>query len=534
MLTNDAFRELVQQGGKTTKEIARDAVEQEFQRNQKKLKRRRTNQDSSDDDNDDTKHNNNNKKKNKNDKRNGSTVETEAETSSSFTTTTTTQYRDRAKERRDGTSNNSSSTTTGAASAAAATQAALNESQQKHEMHMMLTAAATTLDAEMTKFLGGDEAHTHLVRGLDVTLARKVKREMKEQEEAKKRLETKKRTALLRGQALLLKVPVQFGNIETLDTIVSDTAPDMEQEESVIESASKAMEKIRTWTPIDLKTSLGMDMLAFLKQQYLPQSNTSNHRLTVGPAGLALQRSSYTFSCRGHPGDVRNAWEVPDEDISMDFQNLHGETGGGGGGGGDGVLSDASLLLQIKQAFDRRMSRQSAAIPPTSSTGKIPIVNTADQHRVPVNMRTEKKEDEDSSDDDIFADAGDYVPASVLDAPPSTGATSTTMGSSTFAGLLPQRIDDEDDQPAAPDFNIIAKIVQKSRVQATTNNTGGDFSQYHGEYGEDDMDVDFAGQLEDDEEGDTNKKKKKKEESTMASREYGKRGKPLKDMAVEE
>jgi hypothetical protein len=74
-----------------------------------------------------------------------------------------------------------------------------------------------------------------------------------------------------------------------------------------------------------------------------------------------------------------------------------------------------------------------------------------------------------------------------------------------------------------PDFVLISKIVQKSRVQATMNSAGGDFSQYHGDYGEDDMDVDFAGQLEDEEEGDTNKKKKKKEESTLASRDYGKR-----------
>jgi hypothetical protein len=107
-----------------------------------------------------------------------------------------------------------------------------------------------------------------------------------------------------------------------------------------------------------------------------------------------------------------------------------------------------------------------------------------------------------------------------LDAPPSA-TSNTTQGSSTFAGLLPQQLDDKDDQPAAPDFVIISKIVQKSRVQATTNNAGADFSQYHhGDYGEDDMDVDYTGQQEDEEEGDTNKEKKKKVESTLASRDY--------------
>jgi hypothetical protein len=35
-------------------------------------------------------------------------------------------------------------------------------------------AAAQNLDADMTKYLGGDEAHTHLVKGLDLALLRKV------------------------------------------------------------------------------------------------------------------------------------------------------------------------------------------------------------------------------------------------------------------------------------------------------------------------------------------------------------------------
>lgn len=34
--------------------------------------------------------------------------------------------------------------------------------------------AAATMDAEMTKYLGGDESHTHLVKGLDLALLQKV------------------------------------------------------------------------------------------------------------------------------------------------------------------------------------------------------------------------------------------------------------------------------------------------------------------------------------------------------------------------
>ena len=48
------------------------------------------------------------------------------------------------------------------------------------------------------------------------------------------------------------------------------------------------------------------------------------------------------------------------------------------------------------------------------------------------------------------------------------------------------------------------------------------------------MDVDFAGQLGDEDEDDSKKKKKTKEETTMASREYGKRSKPLKETALDD
>lgn len=498
-MTNDAFRALVQQGGKTTKEIARDAVEQEFRRNQKK---RRRNQDSSDEEDDDAKNKHNNKTKNA---KHHVPSETETETAISSL-----QYRDRAKERREG--------------------------KIEDESQLDLMTTATTLDAEMTKFLGGDEAHTHLVRGLDVTLARKIKREMKEQE--KKRTEKRRAALLRRGQPLLLLSSVQTDH--DLDEIVSDTLADtkaqdiMDEESVIIESASQAKEKIKQWTGDDVATSLGREMLAFLKQQYLPQQpiSTNHSQLTVGPAGLAIQRSYYTFSCLGHPGDVRNSWEVPDEHTSMDMHNVSGDAEIGGGG----VLSDPSLLHKIHQAFDRYVNRPSPTVvlPTTRSTTQTsPFVNETDQEAAVAKTRpVDHQEDAEDSDDDIFADAGDYIPPSVETHLLNTGTTPTAKVSSAFADLLPQRPNDEDDNTPIPDFNIIAKIAQKSRVQGSVK-MGGDFSQYDGDYGEDGMDVDFAGQMED-EEDDGTKKKKKKEESTMASREYGKRGKPLKDTAIEE
>lgn len=43
---------------------------------------------------------------------------------------------------------------------------------------------AETLDAEQSQFLGGDLQHTHLVKGLDYALLRKIRQEEEEEEEA--------------------------------------------------------------------------------------------------------------------------------------------------------------------------------------------------------------------------------------------------------------------------------------------------------------------------------------------------------------
>eukprot|EP00981_Chlorochromonas_danica_P001756 scaffold381_cov168-Ochromonas_danica.AAC.9 len=63
-------------------------------------------------------------------------------------------YRDRAEERRKGVSADNSS---------------------------QLDELATTMDAEQTKFLGGDVEHTHLVKGLDYALLHKMREQLKKQ-----------------------------------------------------------------------------------------------------------------------------------------------------------------------------------------------------------------------------------------------------------------------------------------------------------------------------------------------------------------
>lgn len=44
---------------------------------------------------------------------------------------------------------------------------------------------AANVDRELSKVLGGDEEHTHLVKGLDVVLLQRVRQQLREAEETK-------------------------------------------------------------------------------------------------------------------------------------------------------------------------------------------------------------------------------------------------------------------------------------------------------------------------------------------------------------
>jgi IK cytokine len=145
-MDNEAFRALVQERAKpkSTKEIAREAVEEEFQI---RKKRKRGGGGSSSEDNDSD--NDSNREPNKRDPFVPTVAKKKAGAEQEL------KYRDRAKERREG----------------------------KNVDYQGQVTAVATEDGQMdqvtlSKYLGGDEAHTHLVKGLDVALARRVRREI--------------------------------------------------------------------------------------------------------------------------------------------------------------------------------------------------------------------------------------------------------------------------------------------------------------------------------------------------------------------
>ena len=178
-MNNDAFRALINKqrtstsGEKSTKEIAREAVENEFQKKRRRgvggggggrrgrgfnTGRGSDSGGSSDEDrggNEDKDAASNKQQHQKNNDDDPDWKRRRREKSGSGAGGAL-EYRDRAKERREG--NNIDYTSLEGLAAQS------GEDDRRRQ-------------AELSKYLGGDEKHTHLVKGLDKALAEKVRRE---------------------------------------------------------------------------------------------------------------------------------------------------------------------------------------------------------------------------------------------------------------------------------------------------------------------------------------------------------------------
>ncbi|KAL7493492.1 hypothetical protein ACHAWT_006040, partial [Skeletonema menzelii] len=310
-MDNNAFRTLVnQQLKKSTKEIAREAVETEFR--QKAQKRgggrrgRRSEYDSDsasedddgddnlnkrrrDDDDDDTNEVNNNNHKNEPEWKRRRKEKAAA---------TSTTYRDRAKERREGKNLDYSDTTV------ATTYNNGDEYTDKKRQ------------AELSKFLGGDEQHTHLVKGLDMALAQKVRRE-----------EMGTATGAADGR--------EQEEEEDLDQLLEDAYNNtqQQQQQETTDSASTKSKKSSSIAMIQPKTELGKSVQTYLLRHHhrQQQQQHSNNNSTTTTTSLSLaaatkqpqsiqinstkqnsiQRSHYTFSLDSTIQKRSHAWDIP-------------------------------------------------------------------------------------------------------------------------------------------------------------------------------------------------------------------------------
>lgn len=283
-MDNDAFRALVEQSKpKSTKQIAREAVEEEFKSNIRLKRAKAGGYSSSDEDSaDDNRRRKTDKpdgnKFKKNKKRNGKEG------------IDTVHYRDRARERREG------------------------KNLDYNQTSNLLSAALALDDKDVSQYLGGDEHHTHLVRGLDVALAQKVKREMK-------------------------KVDDNASKDKAGDN--ADAVFDQVTESFPIEPKKHAhinLEK-NIYNPT---SQLGQGMLSYLKAKYRKENSQKSalflnaswmgvvQKPVASVAGKTIQQSTLTFSTDGNIHIMHKAWEMPKENTisRAEYEHLLGDDAG--------------------------------------------------------------------------------------------------------------------------------------------------------------------------------------------------------------
>jgi hypothetical protein len=446
-MDNEAFRALVEERAKpkSTKEIAREAVEEEFRTRKQKRKRGGAGGSSSEESDDSDREDVPSKQE----------VLIPAVAKKKARAEHESKYRDRAKERREGKNIDYQG------------QAALLEG----------VTAADADEGEMdqvaiSKYLGGDEEHTHLVKGLDVALARRVRREMDK------------------------------GTTETESAALPSTTRQEQMSTVVVRDATEARLLLQNIKP---QSELGRQMLSHLKQVHLLSKDVSKVTVRTSPAGLAIQRSTITFSTHGNPHDRNRAWELPLESLQAFATNKDLDASSNAETVKGATLLDSTLLYQIKCAFEHHTTnRHDKSIDGTEQN---------------FTCSAEKGRDEDDDEEDIFDDAdGQYMPPAKTESNVPESIALKAKDKSIFDGLTAPKVSHS--TPATTSSHLMTekrqKVISRDVLGLSTMvpkskppNMGISIASYEGGYGEE-MDVDFDGRFAAEDEDSVGKKGKKK------------------------
>ncbi|EEC49427.1 predicted protein [Phaeodactylum tricornutum CCAP 1055/1] len=445
-MNNDAFQKLVRERAhvKSTKEIAREAVEAEFHR-RGRGKRQRTSDSDSDNDADAPRRKNHSNRSKLNEEQKGENDNVLEELAG--------KYRDRAKERREGTSGG----------------------RQVLSAEQLLEADDP---AALVKSLD-DESRAQFVKGLDVSLARSNKE--------------------------------RIGNTD----LTTDHAKDSLDTSNKFPSADVAQAWILSTTDDATTTSLGRDMLTYLKSMHreveIPMEPTS--------AGLSIQRSSLTFSLDGDPKNADRAWECPKQQT---FARV-----------GESLFIKATpitddILVRMENASRRAKKATSASFSNKKSDAQQDSTSFSEYYG----------NDTDNSDDDIFGDLeGEYDPIAEQKTGTSEQKAQLAEGDpdgnderEMNTNAVPRVSFFELGESRASASGIIEEGTLKKEGYTGLRELGGSTSQRTRLVGlssttgyDDDIDTDFNGMLEyKDEEGCLSKKKKKHaDEKTDDGKEDG-------------
>lgn len=252
------------------------------------------------------------------------------------------------------------------------------------------------------------------------------------------------------------------------EEIVSPFPKDLDEVKALILSGS-----------IVCKTNLGKDVLSYLERKF--HDSIADAIVEVTPAGRVAQRTAFTFSIRAHPGDIKHAWDVPNEQtFASDLPS------------GCEMVSrlSGSLLGRINQALTREHVQQNQSTAQNSSN------ENNREKAIAEDMGT-------GSDEDIFENVGEYDPTADED-----GAAKPTVVGPIFgiATVSKERISHKDTVS-----NLEHDLSLAGKLSGFTP-TGG--------YDDDaDMDYDMEAADRGDESDDSAKKKRKKRKNKETSDE---------------
>ena len=377
-MDNEAFRKLISQGSKqkSTKEIAREAVEEEFRERKRKGGGRNLADGYSSNEEDDRPNPKWKRQKEVKDApADDDKLPNRREKRKKAKKDEGTKYRDRAKERREG-KNVDYELTPGMLQSTAPQTGSMFSDQTKSS-------------EEMSKFLGGDEAHTHLVKGLDKALADKVRREeMMERETSSPRTEN-----------------IDFDNV--LENACSKKRVSQQSLKQVDSASKNPLQSIK----LQEKHSNLVSGMSFFLKNFTHEGETgtlySSAQKERSIAGEAVQRTRFVFSTRANIIDPRLAWEIPQEIITptAQYEQKHRRDHIKIRSTFLGTPLDSTLILKIDLVFKEVKSVNSLDCIKRKHRGK----------KVHVNLSSGSKQGEtkracvdDDSDDDIFGGLGVY------------------------------------------------------------------------------------------------------------------------------
>mmetsp|Transcript_9540 Transcript_9540/g.20302 ORF Transcript_9540/g.20302 Transcript_9540/m.20302 type:complete len:575 (-) Transcript_9540:216-1940(-) len=422
-MDNDAFRALINSerrqnstsdnnknnGGKSTREIAREAVQEEFRRKRHGSggrRRGRRNNGSEDDgygssSDEDGRQREGDAAIAKNETNEPEWKRRRREIKQSSNPQQQVGYRDRAKERREGTNLDYAPLEFIAAST--------NDYAEDRRTQ-----------AELSKYLGGDEEHTHLVKGLDWALAQKVRREEM-------------------GESV---VGIYDVGEADLDRLMEEEYTKKEDQRHDRSDADK-FDRSGDWRTLKPKSDLGVSMLRYLrrhqqnKQKYHLQSGSepsSSFMQTEVEANQTVQKSIkgtvLDFSLECDVRRRRGAWEVPRlssqviSSKSVDDDNFIRR---GTQFDPQFIRSLNNALVQLRRRYDTKsgkgdtkiddhaqVEKKSVTVGPLSHD-KVEKTSVAHEAKVDNDIKTYNQYD-DESDENIFDDIdGMYIPPSKPD-----------------------------------------------------------------------------------------------------------------------